>query len=109
VANSGEYGHSGTYGYGHTPYGHAIVSPITPTALVAGYSNKHRHGEQWGECTRCGFQYPFSQLRIQPGDKGGVIVCIVTCIDDPSILDLLPEELPTEQPLLFIDEGGPSA
>ena len=65
-----------------------------------------RYAEQWDECSRCGFTYPFSQLVRQPGDGGNVIVCTVTCLDEPSAGDYrTATELPTEAPLKFI-EGG---
>jgi hypothetical protein len=105
----GSYGHSGTFGYGHTPYGHGFPPPLPVVAEVMAYGRKHRHGEQWGMCMVCGFMYPYSQLRIQPGDRGGHVVCLTMCLDEPSVLDLLPDELPMEQPLLFIEEGGPSS
>ena len=62
-----------------------------------------RFSEQWDTCARCGFVYPFSQLRRQPGDGGAIIVCtVIPCYDEASRNDLLPIELPTEQPLEFI-------
>lgn len=73
-----------------------------------GDSNKPMLGEQWQTCGRCGFDYPLSQLRIQPGFGGGFVVCIVHCYDDPSVEDLRPDELPTEEPLKFVDDAGPS-
>jgi len=64
-----------------------------------------RYSEQWEECSRCGFTYPFSQLRVQSGDGGASIVCIPHCYDEPSRGDLTPPEMPTEQPLSFVPEG----
>lgn len=109
VSNTGEYGHSDGFGYGHTRYGHSSTPVVATGGVVTAYGRKHRHGEQWGACMVCGFMYPYSELRIQPGDRGGHVVCLTMCLDEPSVLDLLPDELPMEQPLLFIDEGGPSS
>lgn len=61
-------------------------------------------GEQWDECSQCGFIYPFSQLVRQTGDRGGQIVCTVSCLDEPSSGDYRQNELPTEKPLELVDE-----
>lgn len=76
-----------------------------------GYTSRSRRqiGEQWDKCSRCGFAYPFSQLRRQSGDGGTVLICIEHCYDEPSYGDYRStSDLPTEQPLKFVDEGGPS-
>lgn len=35
-----------------------------------------RQGEQWGECARCGFVYPQSELTVQDG----LTVCLQNCV-----------------------------
>lgn len=70
-----------------------------------GKSGKFLH-EQWDTCSRCGFDYPFSKLVIQRGDRGGVIVCTVSCLDEPSTGDFKDRELPVEPPLDFVEDGA---
>jgi hypothetical protein len=35
-----------------------------------------RVGEQWAECSRCGFEYPLSKMTTQHG----LIVCVANCL-----------------------------
>lgn len=70
-----------------------------------GKSGKRYH-EQWMECSRCGFFYPFSQLRMQTGDGGNVVVCSISCFDEPSRGDYEANmEKPTEKPLTFVEDS----
>lgn len=62
-----------------------------------------RYSETWDECSRCGFIYPISELVYQQGDRGGQIVCIKTCLDEPSSGDYKQNELPTEPPIPFVE------
>lgn len=38
--------------------------------------SRSRCGEQWGECERCGFEYPLSELTTQDG----LTVCLRNCV-----------------------------
>lgn len=40
------------------------------------------HGIPWHTCDVCGWDYPVSQLRRQPGLKRGILVC-PKCYDNP--------------------------
>lgn len=67
-----------------------------------GKSGKSRN-EQWDECSRCGFVFPLSELVIQQGDRGGMIVCIYD-FDEPASGDYKQRDLPVEPPLKFIED-----
>ena len=103
--------HGGSYGAGKWnggPYGGYEQFDIFPYRNNDGSGKtNHKRSEQWEECQRCGFIYPLSELRIQRGDGGGVIVCLRTCYDEPSREDMRPDKLPQEEPLLFVDDEGP--
>lgn len=97
---------AGVYGvdsYGLGPYGGVEQFDLDVTSI----SNRGRKSSQWETCARCGFFYPISEMRLQPGDGGNVKVCVEYCYDQPSIEDLKPMELPKEAPYLFVDEDGP--
>lgn len=91
-------------GFGDCPFGEYPFGDGLPWAGAGGFMV----GEQWNLCQRCGRPRPLSLLRIQPGDHGGMEVCIVTCFDAPSRNDMWPDELPREGPLMFVDDGGPN-
>lgn len=99
--------YGGAYGVG--AYGGGPYSGNKPYDLpVTAFANRPRQSTQWETCGRCGFSYPQALFRIQPGDMGGVKVCTVSCLDEPSVNDLRPPMLPTEKPLTFVDEEGPT-
>lgn len=83
--------------YGSADYGGENIGDELHSATSRKFS------EQWDTCSRCGFVYPLSKLRRQVGDGGAIIVCtVVPCYDEPSRNDLLPMELPSEEPLDFV-------
>ena len=97
---------AGAYGvgaYGQGAYGGEEVFDLAQTAR----SDRGRKNQQWETCTRCGFTYPISEMRLQTGDGGAALVCQKLCFDEPSLNDLRPEELPKEKPLVFVGEDGP--
>ena len=102
MANTNETNYYGVGVYGGATYGGEEQFDLEQTA------RSKRYREQWEECSRCGFTYPLSQLRLQQGDGGSVVVCVSHCLDEPSREDLRPNEYPTEAPLSFVDDGGPS-
>src|SRR3990167_10871048 len=92
--------------YGVGPYGSGFYgnTPEPANTDPAGYSGR-KSVEQWQTCDRCGFNYPLSKLRLQQGDSGQLVVCIVLpCYDEPSRDDMRPDEYPQEAPLSFVDE-----
>ena len=103
-----------THGVGLSPAGvdYIVVDGLETLAAgqyvddtVVGYTNRPMLGLQWYICARCDFAYPADQVVMQPGDGGGIVVCIPNCLDMPSRGDVLAQtELPTEEPLEFIPE-----
>ena len=93
--------------YGVDVYGYADYGGENITAEDQTGKSGKRSSEQWEECSRCGFNYPLSQLVRQRGDGGNVIVCtVISCADESSAGDYrTARELPTEAPLKFVDGG----
>lgn len=89
----------------------AAVSLADPGPFIPDFdpctSRPPRRGERWEVCSRCGFCYPQSEVVVQQGTGGGVIVCVRFCLDEPSRRDLRPDELTVEAPLSFVDDEGP--